>query len=149
MYEHGSVSTALGGTVARMRSSRDVESFLMRMSRPFEVVDEQGAVTFVLRMSGVPVAVKVDPPLVITRVDIGSIPARVGNNREALFEHLLHLNATSLVHASYGIDGDGLVLGASMELENLDYNEFDAVFIDIDLALAQHLPQIRQLAAAT
>ena len=121
----------------------------MRMGRPFETVDEGGAITFVLRMSGVPVAVKVDPPLVVLRVDIGSIPARAANNRETLFEHLLHLNATALVHSSYGIDGDGIVLGASMELENLDYNEFDAVFIDIDLALAQHLAHIRKLAAAT
>ncbi|MFI5301179.1 MAG: hypothetical protein ACHREM_24100 [Polyangiales bacterium] len=135
-----------------MRSSKDVESYLMRMGRPFEVIAGEGevteATTWITHTSGVPVALILQVPLVVARVEIGKLPAAGTKAREPLFEHLLRLNATSLVHACYGLDGETIVLTATAELENLDYNELDAVFIDIDLALAQHLPRIRELANA-
>jgi hypothetical protein len=61
---------------------------------------------------------------------------------------VLRLNATSLVHSAYGLEGDRLMLSAALELENLDYNELEAVIAEFDLAVAQQLPKIRELAAA-
>ncbi len=67
-------------------------------------------------------------------------------DREKLFQHLLKLNATALVHSAYGLDGERIVLAAALELENLDYNELDAILAEVDLALVQQLPEIRKLA---
>jgi hypothetical protein len=124
-----------------MRTQKDVEAYLLRMGRPH---NEASDGTFVVRVEGGTVAVKVEPPLVLTRVEMGPLPK---TGREALFQHLLVLNATALVHAAYGIDDDKLVLSAALELENLDYNELDALIAELDLALAQQLPKIRQLAS--
>lgn len=120
-----------------MRSSRDVEAYLLRMGRRFSEPSEG---TFLVQVENNTVAIKMEPSLVLARVAIGPLPK---NNREVLFERLLQLNATALVHASYGIDDGQIVLSAALELENLDYNELDAVLAEIDLGLAQQLPQIR------
>ena len=40
---------------------------------------------------------------------------------------------------SYGLEGDHVVLTDTLELENLDFSEFEASFDSITLALASHL----------
>src|SRR5439155_16241742 len=92
------------GTVAPMRSNKDVESYLLRMGRPFKEADDG---TFLVSVESVTVAVKVAPPLVLSRCEVGPVPAA---KRELLFEHLLRLNATALVHGAYGLDGDRILL---------------------------------------
>ena len=124
-----------------MRTQQDVEAYLRSMGRPYK---DAGEGTFVVRVEGGSIALKVEPPLVLSRVEVGPVP---GTGREALYEHLLALNATALVHASYGLDEGKIVLSAALELENLDYNELDALIAEVDLALAQQLPKIRELAA--
>lgn len=123
-----------------MRSIQDVESYLLRMGRPYEEANDG---TFVVRVNGVRVAVRVAPPLIFARVEIGPAPKE---KREELFAHLLRLNASGLVHGAYGLEDDRIILAAALELENLDYNELDAVLAEVDLALAQQLPKIRELA---
>jgi hypothetical protein len=59
--------------------------------------------------------------------------------RGELFRQLLELNARELVHGSYGLEGEHIVLTDALELANLDYNEFEASFDSINLALATHL----------
>jgi len=61
-----------------------------------------------------------------------------------LTRRLLELNASELVHGSYGIEGDAVVLTEAMELSHLDYEEFLAAYESMTLALASHL---RELAA--
>ncbi|GAC1537949.1 MAG: hypothetical protein NVS3B10_02380 [Polyangiales bacterium] len=131
-----------------MRSNKDVESYLLRMGRPFKEANEG---TYLVSVGSVTVVVRCAQPLVLARVEIGAAPDanKVDPKaREMLFEHLLHLNATSLVHSAYGIDGGKVVLAAALELENLDYNELDAILAELDLALVQHLPKIRELAGS-
>lgn len=123
-----------------MRSNKDVEAFLLRMEKPWSEADPG---TYVIPIENVPLAIKVSPPLVLARVEIGNAPAK---GREALFQYLLGLNATSLVHGAYGLDGDRIVLGAALEMENLDYNELEAVIAEFELALGQQVPKIRALA---
>ena len=123
-----------------MRSNKDIEAYLLRMEKQWSEAD---ASTYLIELSGVPVALKCLPPLVVARVEIGEAPKQ---NREALFEHLLRLNATTLVHAAYGLDGGNIVLSAALEMENLDYNELEAVLAEFDLALGQQLPKISELA---
>jgi hypothetical protein len=91
-----------------------------------------------------PVAVRVDPPLVVVRVHIGDVDKN--SAPAALFRRLLELNARQLVHASYGIDDDRVVLSSALELENLDFNELQATLDEIDVVLAQQLPELARLA---
>jgi hypothetical protein len=128
-----------------MRTERDVEAYLLRMNRHFHTVEGQPGTFLVEAGAGLPpIAVRVDPPLVVVRVHIGE--AARGADEAAFYRRLLELNARELVHASYGIDGGLVALSSALELENLDYNELEATMDEIDLALAQQLAGLAGLA---
>src|ERR1700733_740916 len=123
-----------------MRSVKDVEAYLGRLNRQFSQVEGNGsgAITFLIH-SGKnfpPIALRVDPPLVLLRVHIGDVTPETSND---LYRKLLSLNARSLVHTSFGLEDNRIVLGSALELENLDFNELEATLDEIDLALAQHV----------
>lgn len=124
-----------------MRTSKDVEAYLLRMGRRFHEVAEG---TWIVRAEREEtVAVRCSDPLLVTRLEVGPIPPAGAPDREALFEKLLRLNATALVHAAYGVDDQTLVLAAALPLENLDYNELEALLGEIDEAATHQLPDIR------
>ncbi|HJP55522.1 MAG TPA: hypothetical protein VJ847_00685 [Gemmatimonadales bacterium] len=87
---------------------------------------------------GAEVVVHYAPPVLLLRVRVMEVPAGDGRQSE-LFRQLLELNVRDLVHGSYGLEGDHIVLTDTLELENLDYNEFEASFDSVTLALASHL----------
>ena len=78
------------------------------------------------------------PPVVILRVRVMELPASEPRRGE-LFRQLLEYNARDLVHGSYGLEGDHVVLTDTLELENLDFSEFEASVDSLQLALASHL----------
>jgi CesT_Tir_1 len=126
------------------RTAEDVENFLYRLNRTFERADSLFIVS-----SGVdrpPIVLSVGDPILVARVDIGAVPADQGK-QNALFRKMLEFNATDLVHASYGLEGEEIVLTAGLPLENLDDNELAAVMSDIDIALARHVPELRGIAS--
>jgi hypothetical protein len=84
------------------------------------------------------VVVSYAPPVVILRVRVMELPASEPRRGE-LFRQLLEYNARDLVHGSYGLEGDHVVLTDTLELENLDFSEFEASFESMTLALASHL----------
>ena len=53
------------------------------------------------------------------------LPATNGKSAD-LNRRLLELNATDLVHGSYGISNGQYVLTEALELEHLDFEEFQA-----------------------
>ena len=55
---------------------------------------------------------------------------------------LLELNATDLVHGSYGIEDESIVMTEALELSHLDFEEFLAAYESITLALASHLREL-------
>ena len=59
-----------------------------------------------------------------------------------LARRLLQLNASELVHGSYGIEGDSVVMSEALELSHLDYEEFLAAYESMTLALASHLREL-------
>jgi hypothetical protein len=143
-----------------MRTEKDVEAYLLRSNRRFRAVEgaaaseghgRSGARTFLVD-SGErtpPVAVLVDPPLVVLRVHVGDLTGVGGTGgagETALFRKLLELNARQLVHANYGLEDRHVVLSSALELENLDFNEIQATLDEIDVALAQQLPLIAETA---
>lgn len=126
-----------------MRTEKDVEAYLARMNRAYKPVEGERS-TYLVHSSDAmpPIAIRVDPPLVVVRVDIAD--ARAAN--VALLRKLLEYNAEALVHSAYGLEKDHIVLAAALELENLDMNELEAVLDEVDLALAQQVPLLSKLA---
>ena len=51
---------------------------------------------------------------------------------------LLEFNARDLIHGSYGVEGDQVVLTDAHELSDLDFSEFEASVDSLTLALASH-----------
>jgi hypothetical protein len=123
------------------RTAEDIETYLLSMDRRF---DRDGS-TFMLHSTGAIIALMVTPPIVAMRVSIGSVPADEGL-RTPFFRKLLEYNVSDLMHVSYGLDGDAVVLSGALELENLDMNELEAALSDVDLALARHVPTLHDLA---
>ena len=130
-----------------MRTVKDIEAYLAGLNRQYtHVEDEPG--TYLIHSSGnmPPIALRVDPPLVIVRVHVGDVaPSKEGANETALFRKLLQLNAKMLVHASFGLEDDRIVLSSALELENLDFNEIEATLDEIDMTLAQQVPILAEL----
>ena len=125
-----------------MRTVKDVEAYLERMNRAYRPLPDSAETFLVSSGDGYPpVAVRVDPPLVVLRVRIGNVP----DEPLELFRRLLELNARELVHSSYGIEDGAILLSSALELENLDYNELQAALDEIDLALAQQVPALAAL----
>ena len=122
-----------------MVTKEDIESFLDRIDSGTASVGEVERNTYIVKtVGGAEVVVHYAPPVVILRVTVMALPAAVPRRSELLRE-LLELNARDLVHGAYGLEGDKVVLTDTLELENLDFNEFEASFDSITLALAQHL----------
>jgi hypothetical protein len=126
-----------------MRTLRDVEAYLGGMSRRFSAVDGQEG-TFLVQSSDrmPPIALRVDPPLVVFRVHIGDAPKA---DHVPFYRKLLELNAGSLVHTSFGLEGEQIVLCSALELENLDFNELEATLEELDMALVQQVPVLSEL----
>ncbi len=128
-----------------MRSEKDVEAYLGRLNRQYKEVEDGGKATTFLIHSGnrfPPIALRVDPPLVLIRVHIGDAGS---DTPSEVFRKLLQLNAKALVHSSFGLEDNRIVLCSALELENLDFNELEATLDEIDLALAQHVPVLAEL----
>ena len=84
------------------------------------------------------------PPVVVLRVKVMEAP-KDARNSSVLNQRLLELNATDLLHGSYGIEQNAIVLTEALELAHLDYEEFQAAYESMTLALASHLREIGSL----
>lgn len=128
-----------------MRTEKDVEAYLANMNRTFRRVDgEVGTYLVDSSPSMPPIAIRVDPPLVVLRVHISDAEGA----QVALLRRLLEFNAQELVHAAYGLEKERIVLSSAHELENLDFNELEATLDEMDLALAQQVPTLSKLSKA-
>jgi hypothetical protein len=86
-------------------------------------------------------------PVVVFRIkvmDENKIPA---NRREVLYRKLLELNSVEMLHGAYGLEGGAIILTAALQLENLDFNEFQATMDDIGMAVSHHYMTLSELAA--
>lgn len=122
-----------------MQSKDDIEAFLDRLdSGSAEIREVEPGLWVVRTAAGAEVLVHYAPPVVILRVAVMPLPA--GAERQAeLCRQLLSYNAVDLVHGAYGLEGDRVVLVDTLELQNLDFTEFEASFDSLTLALATHL----------
>ncbi|HEX6926877.1 MAG TPA: hypothetical protein VF167_15750 [Longimicrobiaceae bacterium] len=123
-----------------MVTREDVESFLLRMELEVEEV-EPGMWVAHHADDSARLVVHYSPPLVVLRTKVMDVPDDEQRCLE-LYRRLLELNATDLVHGAYGIEEGDIILSDSLELENLDFNEFQASVDSMQLAVASHLESL-------
>ena len=122
-----------------MLTREDLEAWLDRLdSGSAEVSEVEPGLWMVRTAAGAEVLVNFAPPVAILRVTVMTLPAGTAQQAK-LCRQLLEYNARDLVHGAYGLEGDKVVLVDTLELENLDFNEFEASFESMTLAIATHL----------
>ena len=128
-----------------MRTKDDVEQYLIDLDTAYQSIGD-GIYRLIDDMDDVDdILVLVTEPLVVFSARLMKVPT---NNREAFFQKLLELNGTALVAGAYGIDGDEIVITDTLQLENLDFNEFQASVESLAMAIHEHYPMLRDMCKA-
>lgn len=119
-----------------MASAQDIEGYLIRMSVPYE---EIGADTWMIHDEYEMIdniVVTLNDPVVFFHVKLMDIPKDC--DRLALYETLLTLNTTDMMHGAYGLEGETVVATDTLQSENLDFNEFQASVDSLSLCISDH-----------
>jgi hypothetical protein len=127
-----------------MVTKEDIESFLDRLNADGASFREVEPGLWLVRPGGemdFDIVVHYSPPVVLLRVKVMSLP-KSDHALATLSRRLLELNASDLVHGSYGIEEDAIVMTEALELSHLDYEEFQAAYEGITLSLASHLREL-------
>jgi hypothetical protein len=127
-----------------MVTKDEIEGFLDRLGADGASHSEVEPGLWIVRPSGeldFNVVVHFSPPVVLLRVKVMTLPTKP-ESLATLSRRLLELNATDLLHGSYGIEKDSIVMTEALELAHLDYEEFLAAYEGITVALASHLREI-------
>jgi hypothetical protein len=127
-----------------MLTKDDIESFLVRLGATGATYSEVQPGFWIVRPSTdseLSIAVNFSPPVLLLRVNVMNLPSNA-TQTATLTRRLLELNASDLLHGSYGIQENQIVLTEALELSALDYEEFLATYESMTLALASHLREI-------
>jgi hypothetical protein len=130
-----------------MVTKEDIEAFLDRLSADGGTSKEVQPGLWVVKAGGsldYEMVVHFSPPVVVLRVKVMELPTDKFA-LASLSRRLLEMNASEMVHGSYGIEQDAIVITEALELSHLDYEEFLAAYESIALALASHLREIGTL----
>ena len=127
-----------------MVTREETEAFLDRLTADGANYSEVEPGLWVVKPGGeldYDVVVNYSPPVLLLRVKVMTIP-RDAETMATLSRRLLELNATDLIHGSYGIEEDSIVLTEALELAHLDFEEFLAAYESMLVALASHLREL-------
>ena len=127
-----------------MVTKDEIEGFLDRLGAEGASYSEIEPGLWVVRPNGeldFNVVVHFSPPVVLLRVKVMSMPTKA-ESVATLSRRLLELNASDLLHGSYGIENDSIVMTEALELAHLDYEEFLAAYESITVSLASHLREL-------
>jgi len=126
-----------------VKTKADIEAFLLQAGLPFEEVADG---VWVIKGAGSiqQLVLSFTPPILVGRVHVMDAPKE---NGEECFRTLLELNS-EMVHGAYALEGDKVVISGSLQLENLDFNEFQALIDDVTLAVADHYPRLARFRTA-
>jgi hypothetical protein len=127
-----------------MVTKEEIEGFLERLTFGGGSYKEVESGTWVVRPGGsldFDLVVHYSPPVVLLRVKVIDLPGDPGSVSR-LSRRLLEMNASDMIHGSYGIEQDTVVVTEALELSHLDFEEFLAAYEGIALALASHLREI-------
>ena len=123
-----------------MVTREDVESYLLRLELEYEEIS-QGMWVLQGGADGAPLVVSYAPPLLVLRTKVLDAPSDQQRCGE-LYRRLLELNAMDMVHGAYGVEEGDVIVSDALELENLDFNEFQASVDSLQMAVASHLDEL-------
>jgi len=123
-----------------MTKAEDIESFIINSGLPYDII---AGGTWVLRPDSAhnaQICVKISDPIILFSIQMFELSPEIPD-RERLFRTLLELNS-ELLHAAYALQASQVVLAGAHQLENLDFNEFQATVDDMCMALDNHFGKI-------
>jgi hypothetical protein len=127
-----------------MVTKEDIEGFLIRLDAAGASHRELEPGLWVVKPGGdldFDIVVSFEPPVLVVSVKVMTVPG--DKKLEAtLNRRLLELNASGLIHGAYGIEEDAIIMSEALELSHLDYEEFQAAYESITVALASHMREI-------
>lgn len=107
-----------------MLTERDVEIFFEELGLDYEIMGPGLWRVNASAVSGIGnLIVNLSPPLLILRANVAPLPKK---ENPALYKLLLEQNARDMVHGSFGIDGDEIVITESLEAAYLTPEELQA-----------------------
>lgn len=130
-----------------MTTTEDLESYFIRMGVEAEEVEE-GMWVLPSNDAGAPVVVRSEPPLLLLHLKVMDLPAAPDEELAPLYRQLLEYNATDIVHGSYGIEGNELILSHALELETLDFQELRNSYESMTMAASSHMASLAKLIPA-
>jgi hypothetical protein len=119
-----------------MVTAQDIEGYLIKMGLAYE---EIGKKTWMVHDDADHVenlVVTLNEPVVVFHVKLMDIPD--GCDRLKLYETLLKLNSSDMVHGAYGLEGNAVVATDTLQAESLDFVEFQASVDALTLAIQSH-----------
>jgi hypothetical protein len=128
-----------------MMTREDLESYLIRMELDYQEIEE---CLWLIKTGedGAPVVVNYAPPVVVLRMKVMDLPAERDDAKLASFyRRMLELNAGDIVHGSYGIEAEEVVLSDALELETLDFPELRSSYESLVMAASTHLPELASI----
>ncbi len=113
-----------------MTSKEDVESYLIRMGVEYEEVDDNMWLLKPQDTAGV--VVNFTPPVVLLRLKVMELPRSGDGLLAPFYRRLLELNASDIVHGSYGIEENDVVVAEGTVLaRRTDGTTVSLVFCDV------------------
>lgn len=119
-----------------MSSVDNLDSHFIQTELPHEQIGHNTWVITPETAHPAQIAVSADDPIVLFSLEVFTLGGQE-EDHEGLFRQLLELNS-ELLHSSYSLQGDKVVLSGAQQLENLDFNEFQAMIDDMCMALDNH-----------
>lgn len=83
-------------------------------------------------------------PIVVLRLNLTEVPAE---NREAFYARLLELNASSIPHGAFALEGGKVILIDTLQAKNLDPNELVASIESLAFTAAHHYRELKRFFA--
>ena len=130
-----------------MASADEIEGYLIQMGVPFEQIaantwmihDEYEMIDNII--------VSLNDPVVLFQVKLMEIPSSA--DRLRLYETLLRLNTTDMMHGAYGLHNNAVVATDTLQSENMDFNEFQASVDSLSLCISDHYKKLAEFHRAS
>lgn len=119
-----------------MATPQDIEGYLIQMGVSYEEIAEHTWMIHDEYETIDNIVVRYNDPVVLFRVKLMDVPD--GSTQKELFETLLRLNATDMIHGAYGLEGNAVVATDTLQAENLDFNEFQASVDALSMCITDH-----------
>ena len=122
-----------------MLNKEKLESFFVELNLSYEEKKKNVWVVFGEDKGLENVIIMLEDPIVIIRVKVMDMPKE---NQCALYEEILRLNATDMIHGAYALEGNSVILINTLLAATMDIEELQASIDAIGLALAQHYEKL-------